>query len=62
MRRKRRAGSGNATPDSYTRRMAATGTSVGATGPVVLVIRDGWGRNPHLEHDAFNAVKLARTP
>jgi 2,3-bisphosphoglycerate-independent phosphoglycerate mutase len=30
--------------------------------PVVLVIRDGWGENPHPEHDAFNAVKLARTP
>jgi 2,3-bisphosphoglycerate-independent phosphoglycerate mutase len=42
--------------------MAAAGSSVGAKGPVVLVIRDGWGRNPHPEHDAFNAVKLARTP
>jgi 2,3-bisphosphoglycerate-independent phosphoglycerate mutase len=30
--------------------------------PCVLVIRDGWGENPHPEHDAFNAVKLARTP
>ncbi len=30
--------------------------------PVVLVIRDGWGENPHPEHDAFNAVKLASTP
>ena len=30
--------------------------------PVVLIIRDGWGANPHPEHDAFNAVKLARTP
>jgi 2,3-bisphosphoglycerate-independent phosphoglycerate mutase len=30
--------------------------------PCVLVIRDGWGRNPHPEHDAFNAVKLAKTP
>ncbi len=30
--------------------------------PLVLVIRDGWGYNPHPEHDAFNAVKLARTP
>ena len=35
---------------------------MGAKGPVLLVIRDGWGRNPHPEHDAFNAVKLARTP
>ncbi len=31
-------------------------------GPLVLIVRDGWGRNPHHEHDAFNAVKLARTP
>lgn len=30
--------------------------------PCVLIIRDGWGQNPHPEHDAFNAVKLARTP
>jgi len=30
--------------------------------PFALIIRDGWGRNPHPEHDGFNAVKLARTP
>ncbi len=30
--------------------------------PLVLVIRDGWGTNPNPEHDAFNAVKLAKTP
>ena len=30
--------------------------------PCVLIVRDGWGRNPHPEHDAFNAVKLAKTP
>ena len=30
--------------------------------PVVLVVRDGWGENPHPEQDAFNAVRLARTP
>ncbi|MEX0775742.1 MAG: 2,3-bisphosphoglycerate-independent phosphoglycerate mutase [Phycisphaeraceae bacterium] len=30
--------------------------------PAVLIVRDGWGRNPHPEHDAFNAVKLAATP
>jgi 2,3-bisphosphoglycerate-independent phosphoglycerate mutase len=29
--------------------------------PLVLIIRDGWGHNPHPEHDSFNAVKLART-
>ena len=30
--------------------------------PTVLIIRDGWGRNPHPEHDEVNAVKLADTP
>ncbi len=30
--------------------------------PVVLVIRDGWGENPHPDRDAVNAVRLARTP
>jgi 2,3-bisphosphoglycerate-independent phosphoglycerate mutase len=30
--------------------------------PLVLIIRDGWGENPNPSHDAFNAVKLARTP
>jgi len=30
--------------------------------PVVLIVRDGWGENPHPEHDAFNAIKLANTP
>ncbi len=30
--------------------------------PLVLIIRDGWGENPHPEHDRFNAVKLAATP
>ena len=30
--------------------------------PALLIVRDGWGRNPHPEHDAFNAVKLAKTP
>ena len=33
-----------------------------ANRPVVLVIRDGWGRNPHPEHREFNAIELARTP
>ncbi|MEL7060874.1 MAG: 2,3-bisphosphoglycerate-independent phosphoglycerate mutase [Acidobacteriota bacterium] len=31
-------------------------------GPVLLVVRDGWGRNPNPEHRAFDAVHLARTP
>lgn len=30
--------------------------------PIVLIVRDGWGRNPHPEHDDFNAIKLANTP
>ena len=30
--------------------------------PCLLVIRDGWGRNPHPEQDSFNAIHLARTP
>ena len=30
--------------------------------PVVLIVRDGWGRNPHPEHDSFNAIHLAATP
>ncbi len=30
--------------------------------PCVLIVRDGWGRNPHPEHDAFNAIKLAKHP
>ncbi|MEO1584783.1 MAG: 2,3-bisphosphoglycerate-independent phosphoglycerate mutase [Planctomycetota bacterium] len=33
-----------------------------ANTPLVLVIRDGWGQNPHPDHDAFNAIKLAKTP
>ncbi len=32
------------------------------SGPVVLIIRDGWGKNPHPEQDSYNAVKLARAP
>jgi 2,3-bisphosphoglycerate-independent phosphoglycerate mutase len=30
--------------------------------PAVLIVRDGWGRNPHPEHDKFNAIKQAHTP
>jgi len=30
--------------------------------PTVLIVRDGWGYNPHAEHNDFNAVHLARTP
>ena len=30
--------------------------------PFVLIIRDGWGENPHPEMDSYNAVKLAKHP
>ena len=30
--------------------------------PVVLIVRDGWGRNPNPEHAPFNALHLASTP
>ena len=30
--------------------------------PLVLIVRDGWGENPNPEQDAFNAIKLAKTP
>ena len=30
--------------------------------PVIVVVRDGWGRNPNPDHHPFNAVKLANTP
>ncbi|MBI4717942.1 MAG: 2,3-bisphosphoglycerate-independent phosphoglycerate mutase [Planctomycetes bacterium] len=30
--------------------------------PVVLIVRDGWGANPHPEWNHANAVHLARTP
>lgn len=44
--------------------MTSTGNTViqGGKRLVVLIVRDGWGRNPHREHDKFNAIKLARTP
>ncbi len=30
--------------------------------PVLLVIRDGWGKNPHPEQNSYNATFLARKP
>ncbi|MDG1359446.1 MAG: hypothetical protein P8P71_03305, partial [Phycisphaerales bacterium] len=30
--------------------------------PAVLVIRDGWGRNPHPAESDFDAVRKANTP
>ena len=30
--------------------------------PVLLVIRDGWGDNPHSDQDKFNATHLAKKP
>lgn len=41
--------------------MNASSTS-SPVAPVVLVIRDGWGLNPHAEQDAYNAIRIARTP
>jgi 2,3-bisphosphoglycerate-independent phosphoglycerate mutase len=28
----------------------------------LLIVRDGWGKNPNPSHDAFNAVKLSKHP
>ncbi len=30
--------------------------------PMMIIVRDGWGENPHPEMDQCNAVKLARHP
>ncbi len=30
--------------------------------PCVMIIRDGWGYNPHPEEDAYNAIKVAAPP
>ena len=30
--------------------------------PMVVIIRDGWGTNPHADHNDFNAVFQAQTP
>ncbi len=30
--------------------------------PIVLIIRDGWGHNPHPEWNRANAIHLAKTP
>src|SRR5450432_454829 len=30
--------------------------------PVLLVVRDGWGDNPHPEQDSYNATRLAKKP
>ena len=37
-------------------------TATPSNAPLVLIVRDGWGENPNPEHDALNAIKLARTP
>lgn len=36
--------------------------AVAVSRPIVLVIRDGWGSNPHPEWNHANAVHLAKTP
>ena len=33
-----------------------------SSGPCVLIIRDGWGENPHTDEAEFNAVLAAKTP
>src|SRR6476660_7683172 len=30
--------------------------------PFILIVRDGWGQNPHPEMDSYNAIKLAKHP
>src|SRR3954471_1909050 len=30
--------------------------------PFVLIVRDGWGQNPHPEMDSYNAIKQAKHP
>jgi len=30
--------------------------------PFVLIVRDGWGQNPHPEQDSYNAIKNAKHP
>jgi 2,3-bisphosphoglycerate-independent phosphoglycerate mutase len=40
--------------------MAKNESSAPSVQPLVLVIRDGWGANPHPEHAAFDAVKIAQ--
>src|SRR3954463_10361796 len=37
--------------------MAVTGKR-----PFVLIVRDGWGQNPHPEMDSYNAIKQAKHP
>ncbi len=40
----------------------ATTPKPGMPKPVILIVRDGWGRNPNPDQNEFNAVKLANTP
>jgi 2,3-bisphosphoglycerate-independent phosphoglycerate mutase len=35
---------------------------MGLMSPVVLIIRDGWGTNPHPDQHAYNAIELADIP
>ncbi|MBL9032577.1 MAG: 2,3-bisphosphoglycerate-independent phosphoglycerate mutase [Phycisphaerae bacterium] len=35
-------------------------TTMPQRSPLVLIIRDGWGLNPHAEHAAFDATRVAR--
>src|ERR1035437_2777540 len=42
--------------------MATSMGSKVARVPFILIVRDGWGKNPHPEMDSYNAVKLAQHP
>jgi 2,3-bisphosphoglycerate-independent phosphoglycerate mutase len=42
--------------------MTATGTNPPRNVPCVLIVRDGWGINPHGAERAADATRLARTP
>ncbi len=36
--------------------------SIPSKRPLLLIIRDGWGENPHPDMDSFNAIKLGKHP
>jgi len=46
----------------YDRQYMDAGVDTMVNTPLVLIVRDGWGENPHPEHDDFNAIKQAETP
>lgn len=54
-----RAAPTRAAAATYTRAMSTPAPARPKNVPLVLIIRDGWGENPHPAHDAFNAPKIA---